>query len=314
MQIINNIITYDINEITSDELYERHILNNVPCVIKNYNKKYKEINKYLDISKNHSGEKYIGINASMDKAYEFDSFVKQIKNKTKFGENARRWLHMKGNVTPWHYDGDGCDILNICLAGGKRFYLSKPLSLTLYPLSNIAVSDQYRSDTYVDMVPGDMLFLPRFWFHRVVTTMDNTYNVNYAFISKAEIPFRDKYVYTLHKMCGSEMCKFKDTPVCFGVKQDYFESFMYGLFEMKWIIILYILTVSTLYKYFNVDYMLYGLLFMFIVIFNSSYINKVSLGIINLNAMFLGFITCLMILRRKLYKFHISNSLNFRII
>lgn len=306
MKFINNIITYDINEISSEKLYNDHIIPNIPCVIKNYNKKYKQITKYLDISNNIHKGGYIGINADYHKAFPVDEFIDNIKQKTLFGEAARCWLHKKGNTTPWHYDGNGVEILNMCLAGSKRFYLSKPLSMSVWPMSNIAVRDAIECDTYVDMVKGDMLYLPSFWMHRVVTSVDNTFNINYAFLlpdMNDKISVRDKHIYTLHRMIGSNMCKFSDVPICTVFnKKNYLESFMYGFFEIKWFIIAYVAILSLMAnkqpQYINK--IVFGLLILSFLLFKSISIQKASLGIINLMFLYI-FVTTLILFIARLY-------------
>ena len=40
--------------------------------------------------------------------------------------NNRYWHHDKGHVTRWHFDGDGVQVINICLRGSKRFLLAPP--------------------------------------------------------------------------------------------------------------------------------------------------------------------------------------------
>lgn len=33
----------------------------------------------------------------------------------------RVWRHKRNDFTPWHYDGHGGDLLNVCVGGRKRF-------------------------------------------------------------------------------------------------------------------------------------------------------------------------------------------------
>jgi hypothetical protein len=113
----------------------------------------------------------------------FNEFVESLKEKITFNDGIRAWKHNKGNVTQWHYDGNGINIFNICISGRKRFYLSPPGSIPVLPLSNISLKTDIwdEQSVFVEIGVSDMLYLPPYWFHKVITLEDNTLTVNYAF-------------------------------------------------------------------------------------------------------------------------------------
>jgi hypothetical protein len=120
----------------------------------------------------------------------------------------RIWKHNKHNLTRWHYDGNGADLLNISLQGKKRFYLAPPETLPVYPFSNIAWKYNFKETHLVEIEPGDMLFLPAYWFHKVLTLEDHTININYIMYNKQNQQFaskRDQELFGLHNMFRTSM-------------------------------------------------------------------------------------------------------------
>lgn len=55
-------------------------------------------------------------------------FIKKIKsdlnidNNLIYKNNTRYWIHPKNNFTPNHYDGDGFNVINICIKGKKNLF------------------------------------------------------------------------------------------------------------------------------------------------------------------------------------------------
>ena len=120
----------------------------------------------------------------------------------------RLWKHNAGNVTRWHYDGNGTDLLNISLQGAKDFYLAPPNSLPVYPLSNIALPIDFRETVRVEIKAGDLLLIPAYWFHKVVTTADQTLNINYVMYNKNNPQVatdRHQELFMLHKLAKTTM-------------------------------------------------------------------------------------------------------------
>jgi hypothetical protein len=99
-------------------------------------------------------------------------------------DTHRIWKHKPGNVTMWHFDGNGADLLNISVVGAKDFYLAPPDSFPYIPLSSVSIPKIPFKETYkVTLTEGDMLYLPSYWFHKVLTLKDSL-NVNCAFYPK----------------------------------------------------------------------------------------------------------------------------------
>ena len=99
----------------------------------------------------------------------------------------RFWVHPKGNITKWHYDGNSLFVFNLQVQGKKAWSIVSPETpLLCYPFDRVAVPFAYhrpRADTIVsDFVTeeGDLLFLPPYWLHRVEALADTNINVNWV--------------------------------------------------------------------------------------------------------------------------------------
>jgi Cupin superfamily protein len=99
----------------------------------------------------------------------------------------RFWVHPKGNITKWHYDGNSLFVFNLQVQGKKAWTIVSPETpLLCYPFDRVAVPFAYhrpRPDTiFSDFVTeeGDMLFLPPYWMHRVEALGDTNININWV--------------------------------------------------------------------------------------------------------------------------------------
>ncbi|PCI62623.1 MAG: hypothetical protein COB35_03070 [Gammaproteobacteria bacterium] len=122
-----------------------------------------------------------------------------VKNKnTLFREKMRFWQHHKGNISHFHYDQRSSDLLNVCISGSKKWlFLPPEVPLKCLPFYNIALPLQKSVKAQaieITMQAGDLLYIPRNWFHRVETLADNTENINIIFNDLA-----DKHMQTREK-------------------------------------------------------------------------------------------------------------------
>lgn len=103
-------------------------------------------------------------------------------------KNFRVWINDRGHLTPFHSDTNGLYVFSVQVAGRKRWQLLAPdAPLDLYAFTqfphlryNDAIPDELADfvwDFHVE--PREMLFLPTFWFHKVVSETD-TINVNWV--------------------------------------------------------------------------------------------------------------------------------------
>lgn len=193
----------------------QHLKNNRPCVVRGFLSP-EDVQMYLD-----------HINSTNLKRYMIGNVPAYVMDKTDLAQNdyldafqeeptllhanyIRVWKHNAKNLTRWHYDGNGADLLNISLQGKKRFYLAPPNSLPVYPLSNIAWRYDFKETHIVEIEAGDMLFLPAYWFHKVLTLKNDTININYTMYNKENHKYaslRDKEIFGLHNMFGTSMDK-----------------------------------------------------------------------------------------------------------
>ena len=91
--------------------------------------------------------------------------------------NNRFWDHNRGHVTRWHFDGDGVQVLNICLTGSKLFEFASPGTVPFIPFTNLPLASP-KTEQRTIIHPGDVLFFPSFWFHKVTCLEDSTITYN----------------------------------------------------------------------------------------------------------------------------------------
>lgn len=103
---------------------------------------------------------------------------------------VRVWFNPGGHITPWHYDGHSLHVFNLQLKGRKRWTIAAPETpLACTPFSHTAMRKRAslagkRTYTF-DLDEGDMLFLPRYWFHHVQSMDELNINVNWVLMPKA---------------------------------------------------------------------------------------------------------------------------------
>lgn len=126
--------------------------------------------------------------------------IKQLltDNNTQFRKNMRLWAHNQGNVSYFHYDQRSTDLLNICLSGSKKWlFLPPEAPLRCWPFYNIALPFQKKKKKAaisMTMEQGDIIYIPRNWFHQVITLEDYTKNINIIFndLADKKIEIREK--------------------------------------------------------------------------------------------------------------------------
>lgn len=96
----------------------------------------------------------------------------------------RFWQAQAGHQTPWHYDGNALDVINVQLTGSKRFTLAPPDRelpwIRFLPVSTLAYNDADLPVQQVILNAGDLIFIPRFWSHRVQALETVNRNVNWV--------------------------------------------------------------------------------------------------------------------------------------
>ena len=192
------------SDITKYNFYHAIVKKKQPVLIKNFlnNEEFQQL-----IAKNKTEMKadygrgavpflYLYFDNTLIRHYLFNlPLIKNlVTNKnTKFRKKMRFWQHKKGNVSHFHYDQRSTDLLNICITGSKKWLLLAPETpLKCLPFYNIVLPLQKNIKAQaleITMQAGDMLYIPRNWFHRVETLADNTENINIIFNDLA-----DKYM------------------------------------------------------------------------------------------------------------------------
>lgn len=230
-----SIDTYIYNKNFDINIFKNYITNNKPCLIKkfyidtsnnnlicnkNYNKniiidsKYQQCDRIslLNYIKNSNLKchKY-GCNIENNK-YNIccsNSIIEKLLDDQEylFNDKNRIWKHKKNNFTDNHYDGNGVEVINISLEGKKRFYLASPSkTFTMMPLASWSINsnpDDSNYDYIIDLYPGDLLYIPSYWWHKVLT-LEDSININYNFYVKDhKLSERQKNIFSLHKIANS---------------------------------------------------------------------------------------------------------------
>lgn len=99
----------------------------------------------------------------------------------------RFWVHQKGNITQWHYDGNGLFVFNLHLNGKKKWTIVSPQTpLKSYPFIfwsmpfDIAPPDEDTVYSSFVLGAGDLLYVPPFWQHRVESLAEWNLNLNWV--------------------------------------------------------------------------------------------------------------------------------------
>jgi hypothetical protein len=116
--------------------------------------------------------------------------LRELQAPRERARSRRLWMSAGGECTPWHYDGNSLEIFNAQVVGKKRFTLVSPhtpIDLGAFSLLGQkaeALPDTLLTDehdfTSVELCAGDLLYLPRHWFHYVESLDTFNANVNWV--------------------------------------------------------------------------------------------------------------------------------------
>jgi hypothetical protein len=116
--------------------------------------------------------------------------LRRLQTPRERARTCRLWMSEAGECTPWHYDGNSLEIFNAQVVGKKRFTLVSPhtpIDLGAFSLLGRrpqALPEELLSDahdyTSFELRAGDLLYLPRHWFHFVESLDAFNANVNWV--------------------------------------------------------------------------------------------------------------------------------------
>ncbi len=114
-------------------------------------------------------------------------------------QNLRIWVNAQGHETPFHADVNGLFVFNYQVFGKKRWQIVSPDGeLEKHAFTQIAVKKYNQTlppelgsaVVEFDLNEGEMLFLPPYWYHRVIALEKINLNVNWVGTKKESKPNR----------------------------------------------------------------------------------------------------------------------------
>jgi len=281
----------------------KYLEKNKPIIIKNYLKKNLDEKKKIIESINNSKENNFFLRGSkyIDNKYKIiDNIKKKIdQDKYKINEKIRCWNHNNGNLTINHYDGNGIDVINICIKGKKKFIFSKPDSHINIPYTNISLLKLDKEEEILILEENDLLLVPRFWYHTVKTLEDNTYMLSIT-VSDLEVELNDnkKLLYILHKFYNTNMC---NENIINNKSINNINLFNFLIEYVKESIVI-ILLVIFLNNYLNDNNKLYNIIINIILFLIKDSIGKDSCGMVQLIIINYSIINFLYLFLEQIYK------------
>lgn len=112
-------------------------------------------------------------------------YVESIKKNFVFSIRdypMRVWKNLKGHKTPWHYDFGSIEVFNLQIKGSKTFYFIDPTNpLKCRPFSTLCKNLFHIGDEALEVrvKQGDVIYIPRHWYHTAETTSDEALNLQW---------------------------------------------------------------------------------------------------------------------------------------
>jgi hypothetical protein len=150
--------------------------------------------------------------------------------------STRLWTSSSRTFTAWHYDGHSLDGLNCSVLGRKRWTLVSPETpLPWFAFSqasrkgNEPLDDSEKRDlnwSQFELAAGDLLLLPRHWFHHVQSLADWNVNLNWTWTDRS-VPLNTKTSIREIEMVALRYCisRLRSPYVRKASKSNYVESY-----------------------------------------------------------------------------------------
>ena len=191
--------------ITFDEFSEKYYVTETPVIIEDIGKDWSAINTWTesyirtklaeDPTAKAASLWYWMEKDTLDQDYQTPKIITKFLNSDEIfprNELMRVWAHPQGNVSSWHYDANMVNVFNVQMTGKKEWFLVSPQTpLKCYPFTSFAImngNDQkiFKRKKYTQVIlnPGDMLYIPPLWFHKVISLEKENLNLNWIFTKK----------------------------------------------------------------------------------------------------------------------------------
>jgi hypothetical protein len=151
----------------------------------------------------------------------------------------------------------------------------------MIPLSNISIIQDphdYNYDYILDIYPGDLLYIPSYWWHKVITLEDDSININFNFyVKEHKLSERQKNIFALHKLTNSSWWH-RDSIHNFANLDNVSMRSMFNVFIKEcFVLVLLALFLGYYSSKFNTKYFIYCLVIL-ILIKNSQELEYLTYG------------------------------------
>ena len=183
----------DANIITPKIFYKKYFMNKIPVVIKNSDLNFSnKLNFIINNEDKLLKNMYISTYWELSYSKKYDNLISNyikdaLISRKDFNKRKsfRIWKQKYDTLTSTHYDTCDLDLVYFVLKGEKQFYLKNPnSSIEHLPFINWELKkpwSNYEKDAIsIKLYPGDMLYLPRHWYHQVRTLKEDTISISFT--------------------------------------------------------------------------------------------------------------------------------------
>lgn len=145
--------------------------------------------------------------------FSYPDFINKMDDPEKvfpYKSNTRIWINSRNNISAWHFDTGVVNNFNTQITGRKEWTIVSPQTPPrCYPFSNFVVLEEdeeiLKNKIFTKFVtnPGDMLYLPPLWYHKVRALDERNINLMWVFTKRktsvsSPALARDELRYRMH--------------------------------------------------------------------------------------------------------------------
>jgi hypothetical protein len=189
------------NSISFEDFSAHYFTPEIPVIVKNVTENWPAVKKWRD---RYLEKKLLDDKVNVNKLWfqTSEDYLKEdivqpkivansLQAKYSFvrNTNQRIWINYKNHVTLFHSDTNGLFVFNVQVAGKKRWQIIHPdaplrvYSFTQFPHLNYNEHIPEEIKPYLlefELNTNEMLFLPPYWYHKVIAEDEVNINVNWV--------------------------------------------------------------------------------------------------------------------------------------